>query len=341
MIEVSAGIIRNPNGQILVCKRGPGRLNAHLWEFPGGKREPGEDAGTCLMRELKEELALPISDLHVCHIADEGEIRFTFLTGRTDATPVPTEHEDVRFLNACELLKLTFCPADTPVALALALNEPPVTDFFWDYDGTLFDTYPIMKKAFSKACAIQDADVSEEEALSWMKQSLTDAVQVASERFPIDTAKLLRDFRSLEAEIPLNELPMLPGMEECLKSLSEMGCRHFLVTHRNSKALDALEAKGLLRLFTGWVTQEDGFPRKPDPTSLLHLIKQYNVDPECACMIGDRPLDVRAGQNAGMLSCLLDTEGRFAGEPCDIRAASAEGLAGMLRPDPIKPIEST
>ncbi|MCR4706385.1 MAG: HAD hydrolase-like protein, partial [Clostridiales bacterium] len=71
-----------------------------------------------------------------------------------------------------------------------------------------------------------------------------------------------------------------------------------------------------------------------------HLIKQYNIDPELACMIGDRPLDVQAGQNAGMLSCLLDTEGRFAGEPCDIRAASAEGLAGMLRPDRIKPIES-
>ena len=49
MIEVSAGIIRK-NGLILAARRGEGRKNAHLWEFPGGKREPGEDAATCLTR---------------------------------------------------------------------------------------------------------------------------------------------------------------------------------------------------------------------------------------------------------------------------------------------------
>ena len=49
MIEVSAGIIRR-DGLILAAKRGEGRKNAHLWEFPGGKREPGEDAAACLVR---------------------------------------------------------------------------------------------------------------------------------------------------------------------------------------------------------------------------------------------------------------------------------------------------
>ena len=126
MIEVSAGIIRDGTGRILACKRGPGRRNAHLWEFPGGKREPGEDAAACLVRELREELALPVNEVRERRTEEEGGIRFTFLTGRTSAAPIPTEHEDVRFLKARELLGLPFCSADAPVARSLALNEPPL-----------------------------------------------------------------------------------------------------------------------------------------------------------------------------------------------------------------------
>ena len=44
MIEVSAGVVYDREGRILICQRGEGRNNAHLWEFPGGKREKGESA---------------------------------------------------------------------------------------------------------------------------------------------------------------------------------------------------------------------------------------------------------------------------------------------------------
>ena len=336
MIEVSAGIIRDGTGRILVCKRGLGRRNAHLWEFPGGKREPGEDAAACLVRELREELALPVYEVRARRTAEEGGIRFTFLTGRTGAVPVPTEHEDIRFLEARELLGLPFCPADAPVARSLALNEPPLTDLFWDYDGTLFDTYPMMTRAFSKACAAQGAAVTADEALDMMKLNLGEAVRIVSERFGTDADRLLRDFRAIEAETPAGDLPMMPGMEAALAALHGLGCRHFLVTHRDRGALDALDAKGLLPLFTGFVTHEDGFPRKPDPASLLSLMRRFGVIPAGACMVGDRPLDTEAGKNAGILGCLLDPEGRFADAACDLRARGAAELPGLLRPAPIE-----
>ena len=60
MMWVSAGIVRYPDGRILICRRGEGRKNAHLWEFPGGKQEAGETAADCLVRECREELGIEI-----------------------------------------------------------------------------------------------------------------------------------------------------------------------------------------------------------------------------------------------------------------------------------------
>ncbi|MGY0040798.1 NUDIX domain-containing protein [Pedobacter sp. NJ-S-72] len=60
MIDVSCALIISHEGQILVAQRS---LNMHLplkWEFPGGKVEPGESAEDCLIREIREELAVEI-----------------------------------------------------------------------------------------------------------------------------------------------------------------------------------------------------------------------------------------------------------------------------------------
>ena len=65
--------------------------------------------------------------------------------------PRCTEHEDCTLAEPRELLQYAFCPADTPVARALALNAPALTEFFWDFDGTLMDTYPGMVACFVRA----------------------------------------------------------------------------------------------------------------------------------------------------------------------------------------------
>ena len=133
-------------------------------------------------------------------------------------------------------------------------------------------------------------------------------------------------------------MPLMQGIDKTLRSLAKAGCRHYLVTHRDHSALDAINAKNLLHLFTGCVIREDGFPRKPDPACLRYLMKKYKVNPEQACMIGDRPLDVQAGRNAGIMGCLLDPENRFASIDCDLRATDTEKLLQILMPEPIKPL---
>jgi 8-oxo-dGTP diphosphatase len=59
-VEVMAGVIRDPRGRILLARRTEGRDLAGLWEFPGGKREPGESAEGALARELHEELGIEV-----------------------------------------------------------------------------------------------------------------------------------------------------------------------------------------------------------------------------------------------------------------------------------------
>jgi mutator protein MutT len=59
VIEISAGLVFR-DGRLLITQRPDGGHLAGLWEFPGGKREPGESFEDCLRRELREELGLDI-----------------------------------------------------------------------------------------------------------------------------------------------------------------------------------------------------------------------------------------------------------------------------------------
>ena len=330
MIEVSAGVVRRADGAVLICQRGEGRHNAHLWEFPGGKREPGETAEACLIRELREELALPVTDVRaLCEREAEG-IRFTFLAARTDVEPTLTEHEAALFVPARAMLGYAFCPADEPVARALALHEPPLRHFFWDFDGTLMDTYPMMTDAFVRAAASMGVTVSPDRALNLLKETLAHCVSVIAGENGLDAAALTAAFRREER---MDEIVVVPGIPETLRAL---GGHHYLVTHRNRAALEALRQAGLLELFDDFVTSEDGFPRKPEPDMLLHIARKHGLNLAECVMIGDRPLDTEAGRRAGMLSCLLDVEGRFPEEPSELRASSAGELAALLCPKPLE-----
>jgi len=59
IVEVAAGLVFR-NRQVLITQRFPGSHQGGLWEFPGGKREPAETFEQCLVRELREELAIEI-----------------------------------------------------------------------------------------------------------------------------------------------------------------------------------------------------------------------------------------------------------------------------------------
>ncbi len=326
MIEVSAAIIHARDGRILICQRGEGRKNAHLWEFPGGKIEPGESPESCLRRELMEELSLPVTNLSYRCAGEWEGIRFHFIDCETDALPVPTEHEAVRFAAPREMLSCAFCPADVPVARAIALAG--IRHAFWDFDGTLLDSYPAMVRAFVAGAAEFGLTLDSGRVLSLMKNCLTHCCETISAESGVPAGELAAAFRRHEKDEILRGLPPMPGIPEALAAMEKRGIRHYLATHRDRVSIDLLARAGFAP-FAGHVTREDGLPRKPAPDMLLHLMRQHGLNPEECVMIGDRPLDTESGVAAGICSILIDPEGRFPGAVCDLHMASAWELAAV------------
>jgi 8-oxo-dGTP diphosphatase len=62
LVLVAACALIDPDGRVLIAQRPAGKLMAGLWEFPGGKAEPGERLEQCLIRELREELGIVVQE---------------------------------------------------------------------------------------------------------------------------------------------------------------------------------------------------------------------------------------------------------------------------------------
>lgn len=181
--------------------------------------------------------------------------------------------------------------------------------FFWDFDGTIFDTYPIMVQAFMQALTqqrVSEIELDEQDIYETMRQhSLETAVQKFSAHFSLQADQLERDYRQNEKRT-IQQAKPFPGMVELLQELASQGGQHYLLTHRNQSANQLLAAAGIKKLFTDEVTSEQPFPRKPNPASLNALIERNGVSREAAIMIGDRTLDIDAGHNAGIAGALFD-----------------------------------
>lgn len=95
-----------------------------LWEFPGGKLEPGETAQACIVRELAEELGLYSEAGEVIarnlHTYPGGAIELLGIRVHLHSeTFVLSVHDEARWVDADELVALTLAPADVPIARAV------------------------------------------------------------------------------------------------------------------------------------------------------------------------------------------------------------------------------
>ncbi len=202
------------------------------------------------------------------------------------------------------------------------------TDYIWDFDGMLFDSYPHITEAFMQAYKkIHNKDIDRDECYNLFKKSFRTAYDYYQ---PGELCKLM--FRAIESQTDLAPIALpYPGIPGILKKIHENGGRNFLNTHRDSLSLTYLEKHGLLEYFTDAVTSEiNTMPSKPAPDTNLYLIKKYNLNPATTVMLGDRDVDIVSGASAGIKTCLFD-EFRNSGHiVCDYCVYDTQDLASVF-----------
>lgn len=121
---VVCAILRDAQKRILLCRRAPGRREAGLWEFPGGKLEAGETLAQALARELREELGCDcLIGSEFCrsvHTYTHGCIELVALDATWPGGDLPLrDHDAHAWVYSQELLLHALAPADIPIARQL------------------------------------------------------------------------------------------------------------------------------------------------------------------------------------------------------------------------------
>ncbi len=116
MTEVVAALIWKGN-QFMICQRPAHKARGLLWEFVGGKVEPGETKEQALVRECREELAVTVQVgdvfMEVTHEYPDLTIHLTlFHASIQEGAPQLLEHNDIRWITVEEIDQYFFCPAD-------------------------------------------------------------------------------------------------------------------------------------------------------------------------------------------------------------------------------------
>jgi 8-oxo-dGTP diphosphatase len=122
LVLVAACALIDPDGRVLLAQRPAGKSLAGLWEFPGGKMEPGERPEDTLIRELREELRIEVKEPCLAPFtfashsyADFHLLMPLYVCRRWEGTPQPHEHPAIKWVRPKEMANTPMPPADIPL----------------------------------------------------------------------------------------------------------------------------------------------------------------------------------------------------------------------------------
>jgi 8-oxo-dGTP diphosphatase len=126
ILLVAACALVDTDGRVLLAKRPPGKPLAGLWEFPGGKVEPGETPESALIRELKEELDIDVAAKCLAplsfasHTYPEFHLLMPlFVCRRWEGDIAPQQGQELAWVRARKLAEYAMPPADEPLKAVL------------------------------------------------------------------------------------------------------------------------------------------------------------------------------------------------------------------------------
>ena len=199
----------------------------------------------------------------------------------------------------------------------------------WDVDGTLFDTYPAMAQAFKAALN----DLGQDAPADWIeglaRQSLGHCLSTLAATYRVSEEVIEQGFGKHYSAVKPEEQPPFPGVIAVCRYICSTAGKNVIVTHRGEEStLKLLAAHRMADYFAGWLTHDDGYPKKPDPASFEAALQLHGLKREETMAVGDRDIDILAGQAAGLFSCLFGPEAD--GVAADLAVGSFDELYRFL-----------
>ncbi len=191
------------------------------------------------------------------------------------------------------------------------MNQPTmrsIRHFIWDFDGTLFDTYPIIIENLRSALALHGCDADPTQAMALMLTNIPTARNHFADQYGIDRDVLAAEYGTFHTQANADlAAQLMPGVKPMLQRICDLGCKNYIFTHRKLWETKAyLEKQGVIDLFCDFVGPESPcFAAKPAPDAVNWLMEKYDMKPDEAVMIGDREIDLGSGRNAGIKAAHL------------------------------------
>lgn len=199
----------------------------------------------------------------------------------------------------------------------------------WDFDGTLFDTYPGMVWAFKKALLEKGIEEDDMDILKPMKISMTHAFDYFNDKYNLGDG-FYNMYSKYEKLIPMEKVVPFSNIKEICSSFNKSGGKNFVLTHRGNSTFKYLEAHDMLNYFEEVVTKHNCFKRKPDPEGFKYFTDKYEIPPQDILGVGDRECDILGAQRAGMKTCLFSTNDIEINFPSDYKIKSPKELLKIL-----------
>ncbi len=204
-----------------------------------------------------------------------------------------------------------------------------MTHLFWDFDGTLYNSYEQIVRSMLYALGDLGIFAPPSHVYGLTKKTVYHAQTVLAQEYSLPLQALQQAFHKYHDAI--ESFPLYEGVDSCLYTLKRYGCKHYLYTHRGRQAVHQLEQDDLSSCFTGFITREDGFPDKPSPQALEAMMAKYDVPKKEAIMIGDRDIDILAGHNAGLRCILFDPDGFYPDVAVEHRVKSMREIVLLVQ----------
>jgi len=135
---------------------------------------------------------------------------------------------------------------------------------------------------------------------------LSVCIKALANEYDVKTEDIEREFKNAYSQMSGKESPPFKWVKEICKYIQSHNGKNVIITHRGRAGTEELlSTHEMAEYFDGYFTRDDGYPRKPDPTAFNEAVEKFDLKKQETINVGDREIDIEAGQNTEIFSCLF------------------------------------